>query len=133
MLNPRLAVVGLVALVASGCATEHNVIVKIPISRLESPEPGPRRMNVSLGRTGGAQAYLPPDLANVAADPQDPPVSEDADVMVRFDGRLQPWLQLSFRGISNYGGIQAKVMPLQEPGPLSFAFTVGAGGSEDEF
>jgi len=135
MLNPRLATVPLLALalVASGCATERDVIVKVPLSRLETPEPGPRRLNVSLARTGEAKAYLTRDQANVAPDTRNPTFSEDDDLMVRFDGRVQPWLQLSFRGVSNYGAVQAKFMPLQDAGPLSFAFTVGAGGSEDDF
>jgi len=131
--NPRLAVVVVFSLLASGCAGERDVLVKIPISRLELPEPGPRRMDVAFGPTGEAKAFLTRDQANVAPDPQHPQLKEDDDGMLRFDALVHPSVQVSLKTMSGYVGVQGKLMPLREAGPFSFALTLGFAGSEDDF
>ena len=133
MLNPRLAVVALLALAALGCAGERDVIVKVPISRLELPEPGPRRMDIGLGPTGEAKAYLTRDQANVAPDVRRPEFTEEEDGMLRFDALVHPALQVSLKTLSGYVGIQGKLMPIQDAGPFSFALTLGFADSEDDF
>ena len=132
-MNPRLAVVALLALVAPGCATESDVIVKIPISRLELPEPGPRRMDIGFGPVGEAKAFLTRDQANVAPDSQRPEFTEDEDGMLRFDALVHPAFQVSLKAVSGYVGVQGKLMPIRHAGPFSFALTLGFAGSKDEF
>jgi len=133
--NSRLATVPalVLTLIASGCAGERDVIIKIPISRLELPEPGPRRMDVGFGPIGEAKAFLTRDQANVAPDVQQPEFSEDDDGMLRFDALVHPAVQVSLKTLSGYVGVQGKYMPIRDAGPFSFAVTLGFAGSEDAF
>lgn len=126
-------VLGAGTLAAQGCVGDREAIVRVPISRLELPEQGPRLFNIGFGVTGEAQAVLTNDQASTPPDPVNPGIREDRDGILRFEASPIPLLSVSLKGASDLGQVQAKLMPLRGRGPFQVAATVAYGGGEDEF
>lgn len=120
-------------LLSSACniSSEREVFVRIPVSRLELPEPAPRQFGAGPAVGGEALVTLTKDQTTTAPNPDAPEFSDNTTQIARFDFQVQPTLGLAFK--SQRDGLaqgQIKWIALG-PGtlvqPLSLALTASYG------
>lgn len=120
----------------SACATEREVAVLVPLSRMELPEAGARSIGIGVGAAGAIRAELTQDQTTTAPDPKAPTLEHETTGQLRFDWLMAPQLQVSLR---NWGrdlsGGQLKWYAVQPRlgSALSMAVTVGYGAARENF
>ena len=120
----------LVLALLGGCATEREVKVALPITRLELPDAGPRRFDLAVGTGAREQALLTSDQRTVPPNPSAPLLTDRDDGLLRFDANLHPLVSVSAKASGGLAGLQGKFMPLHD-GPFKLALTAsGASGDE---
>jgi hypothetical protein len=128
MKSSRRCAIAALALL-SGCSTlqtEQHVDAYLPITRMELPETGSRRLDSGVGTIGAARLRLTTDQRVRAPDPARPEIAEAIGPLGRFDASPVPMLTVGIRLLATGLGGHAKVMPLQpmlRDTPFSFAVT----------
>ncbi|MEK6807090.1 MAG: hypothetical protein AABY95_10640 [Pseudomonadota bacterium] len=127
------SIAGLVVmtLLLAACASEREVMVRVPVSRLELPEPAPRKFGAGPAFGGEARARLTPDQTTTVPDPDAPELSGEFTQIARFDFQMQPTLGFALKGYQD-GLAQAQIKwialgPGTERKPLSLALTAAYG------
>jgi hypothetical protein len=126
----------LAALLLAGCATEREVVVQVPLSRMELPEPAARTLGIGIGGQSAVRAELTQDQTTTSPDPDHPVIEHESNGQLRFDWLVAPSVQVSLRNWGgNLAGGQFKWYALQPVADsrMSLALTAGYGTARTKF
>jgi len=134
--GPRALIAAAVLL--AGCASDRQVYLEVPITRLEPPTPAPRMLGIGLTSAAAARVELTPDQTTTTPTTDTPAIRAQHTAQAHFDIQPVPPVQISLRAFGhNVEGGQVKWLPVRplpgEHAALAFTFAYGQGKSKFDF
>ncbi|MBI3171288.1 MAG: autotransporter outer membrane beta-barrel domain-containing protein, partial [Hydrocarboniphaga effusa] len=127
----------LLPVLASGCSTDRQVYVDLPLTRLELPEPAPRKFGTGPASGEGFRLELTPDQTTTTPDPERPRVLLEGNGQLHFDLQLPAPVTVGMKVYgANLFGVHAKwsvFSPRHSGGRTSLALTAAHAQGNSDF